>query len=119
MWQKNPAAGPAILSRLWADVRHGFRGDHDALKIWSDSVRGLAAGIASVINVVDPELVVIGGRIQLVSPERAAGLAGFSRVQLEGRPPVLVRGEMAQTLEQTRTSLACSEVRLAGRLVES
>ena len=38
-------------------------GDLAATAIWLDSVRKLAAGIASLINVIDPEVVVIGGGI--------------------------------------------------------
>jgi glucokinase len=38
-------------------------GDADAAAIWLDSLRKLAAGIASLINVLDPEVVVIGGGI--------------------------------------------------------
>ena len=38
-------------------------GDRDAQKVWQKSVQALAAGIASLINVLDPEVVVIGGGI--------------------------------------------------------
>ncbi len=38
-------------------------GDAHAAKIWLESVRKLAAGIASLINVLDPERVIIGGGI--------------------------------------------------------
>ena len=38
-------------------------GDTDAQKIWQTSVQALAAAIASFINVLDPEVVVIGGGI--------------------------------------------------------
>lgn len=38
-------------------------GDADASTIWLDSIRKLAAGVASLINVLDPEVVVIGGGI--------------------------------------------------------
>ncbi|MEZ5304727.1 MAG: ROK family protein [Verrucomicrobiales bacterium] len=38
-------------------------GDAEAAEIWARSVRALAAGIASLINVLDPEAVVIGGGI--------------------------------------------------------
>jgi glucokinase len=37
--------------------------DPDAQRIWDKSVKALAAGIASLINVLDPEVVVIGGGI--------------------------------------------------------
>lgn len=38
-------------------------GDAFAEKIWNDSIRGLAAGIASLINCFDPECLVLGGGI--------------------------------------------------------
>ncbi|HUD84771.1 MAG TPA: ROK family protein, partial [Candidatus Saccharimonadales bacterium] len=47
------------------------RNDGNARRIWLKSVQGLAAAIASFINVLDPEVVVIGGGIA------KAGLALF------------------------------------------
>ncbi len=38
-------------------------GDADAQQVWRKSVQALAAGLASLINVLDPEVVVIGGGI--------------------------------------------------------
>jgi glucokinase len=38
-------------------------GDTDAAKAWTASIRALAAGIASIINVLDPETLIIGGGI--------------------------------------------------------
>ncbi len=38
-------------------------GDAEAAAIWSRSIRALACGIASMINAVDPEIVVLGGGI--------------------------------------------------------
>ncbi len=38
-------------------------GDRDAQQVWKKSVQALAAGVASLINVLDPEVVVIGGGI--------------------------------------------------------
>jgi glucokinase len=40
-------------------------GDDLARECWRKSVRGLAVGIASLINCFDPELVVLGGGISL------------------------------------------------------
>jgi glucokinase len=50
--------------------------DNDARRIWADSVRALAAGLASLVNVLDPEVVILGGGIvaagdQLFIPLRA------------------------------------------------
>lgn len=47
-------------ARLVADV---VRGVPRAVEVWQRSVRDLAAGLASLINVVDPELVLLGGGI--------------------------------------------------------
>jgi glucokinase len=38
-------------------------GDDVARQIWAKSIRALAAGIASLVNVLDPEIIVIGGGI--------------------------------------------------------
>jgi glucokinase len=38
-------------------------GDAEAQRVWTRSVQALAAGVASLINVLDPEVVVIGGGI--------------------------------------------------------
>jgi glucokinase len=39
------------------------RGDAEAKRVWEDSVRALAAAIASLINILDPEVVILGGGI--------------------------------------------------------
>lgn len=38
-------------------------GDACAQRVWADSVRALAAGLVSLINVLDPEVVILGGGI--------------------------------------------------------
>src|SRR5436190_5902419 len=38
-------------------------GDIEAKRIWQDSIRSLAAAIASLINILDPEIVILGGGI--------------------------------------------------------
>ena len=38
-------------------------GDGDAGRIWLSSIHALAAGIASIVNAVDPELIILGGGI--------------------------------------------------------
>ena len=52
-------------------------GDHGARTVWLKSIRALAAGIASLINVLDPAAVILGGGImaagnQLLDPLHAA-----------------------------------------------
>ena len=44
------------------------RGDPGATAVWLRSVRALAAGVASIINVADPEVFVIGGGIARAGP---------------------------------------------------
>ena len=39
------------------------RGERGATSVWLRSVHDLAAGLASIINVIDPELIVVGGGI--------------------------------------------------------
>jgi glucokinase len=50
-------------------------GDADATKIWRRSVYALACAIASAINVIDPEVVVIGGGIAQAGDALFAPLA--------------------------------------------
>jgi glucokinase len=35
--------------------------DDEARRIWADAIRALACGIASLVNVLDPEIVIVGG----------------------------------------------------------
>lgn len=44
-------------------LKHCREGDADALVWWQESVRHLAAGIAGLVNVLDPEMIVLGGGI--------------------------------------------------------
>ncbi len=46
-----------------ADAHRG--GDAEATRVWSRMIRALACGIASLVNVLNPEVVVIGGGISL------------------------------------------------------
>lgn len=48
-------------------------GDEHAKKVWLTSVRHLAAATASLINVLDPEVVIIGGGIAVGAKERLFG----------------------------------------------
>jgi hypothetical protein len=69
-----------------------------------------------------PELVVIGGAIRLISPRLANGLTPnvrpeFHLLNIETRPPVLVRWNIPQLLQETRRYLAPDPIRLAGREV--
>ncbi len=71
-----------------------------------------------------PELVVIGGAIRLISPRLAVGLppnlrSKFHPLNIETRPPVLVRWNIPQLLEDTRRYLDSEPIRLAGREVSA
>lgn len=60
-------------------------GDVGAKAMWLDSVRALAAGIASLINVLDPEFVILGGGIAQAGPALFRPLNRFMR-SFEWRP---------------------------------
>jgi glucokinase len=45
------------------------RNDRQARRVWLKSVQALAAAIASLINVLDPEVVIIGGGIAKAGPD--------------------------------------------------
>ena len=69
-----------------------------------------------------PELVVIGGVIRLISPELASGLPPslrreFHPLKIHTRPPVLVRWDIPQLLQETRQHLGPGPICLAGREV--
>ncbi len=67
-----------------------------------------------------PELVVVGGHIHLIGPELAADLPlglrqEFHPLNVKGRPPVLVRWNIQQLLQDTSRYLGPAPIRLAGR----
>jgi cytosine/adenosine deaminase-related metal-dependent hydrolase len=71
-----------------------------------------------------PELVVIGGRIHLISPRLAAALpqnlrSEFHPLSIQTRPLVLVRWNIPQLLQKTRQYLGPDPIYLAGREVSS
>jgi glucokinase len=59
--------------------------DADACRIWIASVRSLAAGIASLINALDPEVVILGGGITQAGAALFRPLQDFLN-QFEWRP---------------------------------
>ncbi|MCB1090782.1 MAG: ROK family protein [Verrucomicrobiae bacterium] len=68
------------------DSTHGLiealrQGDAEAEEVWDESMRALAAGVASLINVFDPEAVIIGGGIseawEFIEPRLTAWLDRF------------------------------------------
>jgi glucokinase len=50
-------------------VQHARTGDPEAIGLWLESVRGLAVGINSLINVLDPAAVILGGGIAQAGPD--------------------------------------------------
>jgi glucokinase len=71
--------------------------ERDASKIWLVSVRALAAGIASLINALDPEVVILSGGITQAGPALFRPLEKFL-AQFEWRPggsrARIVRGKL-------------------------
>jgi predicted NBD/HSP70 family sugar kinase/uncharacterized phosphosugar-binding protein len=66
-------------------VEAHLRGDAEATEAWLRSVHRLACGISSVVNVVDPEVVIIGGGIAAAGPALFEPLRRFLDV-VEWRP---------------------------------
>jgi glucokinase len=66
-------------------VEASNRGDARAREIWLRSVRALAAGVASLINILDPQVFVIGGGIAKAGPALFTPLAEFLD-KMEWRP---------------------------------
>src|SRR6266496_4785343 len=66
-------------------VEAHLHGDGNATKIWLRSVHNLAAGITSIINALDPEIIIIGGGISQAGPALFDPLAGFMET-IEWRP---------------------------------
>jgi glucokinase len=74
-------AGPATAEAV---VAHARRGDPVARRIWDETTAALGRAIAVMINVVEPELVVLGGGVtragaDLLEPVRAAALSQAMR----------------------------------------
>ncbi len=58
-------------------VEAHLAGDREASEVWMRSVHRLACGISSIINVVDPETVIVGGGIAEAGPALFEPLARF------------------------------------------
>jgi predicted NBD/HSP70 family sugar kinase/uncharacterized phosphosugar-binding protein len=87
-------------------------GDREASEVWLRSVHRLACGISSIINVVDPEVVIVGGGIAQAGPALFEPLARFLDA-VEWRPygdgvPVVpaALGEAAGALGAARAAMA-------------
>jgi glucokinase len=62
-----------------------LNGDQKASDVWLRSIYNLAAGITSIINALDPEVIIIGGGIAQAGPALFDPLAGFM-AKIEWRP---------------------------------
>ena len=66
-------------------VEAHLNGDQKATDLWLTSMRNLAAGITSIINAIDPEVIIIGGGIAQAGPALFDPLEGFLD-KMEWRP---------------------------------
>ena len=62
-----------------------LNGDKKASDLWLRSIYNLAVGITSIINALDPEVIIIGGGIAQAGPALFDPLAGFM-AKIEWRP---------------------------------
>jgi glucokinase len=80
-----------------ADVAVAARGgDEGAVRLWDETVEALSCGLTSIVNLFEPELVVLGGGVTrsgelLLDPVRAAVRAGAMRPAGEAADVVLSR----------------------------
>ena len=56
------------FSSTRALVAASRRGDVEAKRVWRESLQALAAAVASLVNILDPETVIIGGGIVQAGP---------------------------------------------------
>jgi glucokinase len=61
------------------------KGDEFAKAVWLKSVRQLGAGLASIANILSPELIVLGGGITEANDDLFVPLNGFMK-QFEWQP---------------------------------
>ena len=62
-----PRTGGRFSSTLALAQAHAS-GDADASRVWLRSIHVLACGLASIVNVLDPEIVILGGGIAAAGP---------------------------------------------------
>jgi glucokinase len=76
-------------------------GDPHATEVWLRSVYNLAAGLASIINAIDPEVIILGGGISQAGPALFQPLSRFME-KLEWRP----QGQQVRILPAALDDLA-------------
>ena len=62
-----------------------LKGDKDATEVWMRSLRSLAAGLTSIINAIDPEVIILGGGIAQAGPALFEPVSGFMN-RIEWKP---------------------------------
>ena len=94
-------------------VEAHVNGDEQATDIWLRSIYNLAAGITSLINALDPEVIIIGGGIAQAGPALFDPLASFME-RIEWRPQghrVRIKpaalGDLAGTLGAAYYAMKC------------
>jgi glucokinase len=90
-------------------------GDQEATDVWMRSVYKLSCALASLINILDPEIIVIGGGIAAAGPDLFEPLERYLD-QLEWRPyggriPIVraALGEYAGAIGAARNALLTAE----------
>ena len=66
-------------------VEDHLNGDAGATEIWLRSIRNLAAGLTSIINAIDPEVIILGGGIAQAGPALFDPLVDLMK-RIEWRP---------------------------------
>jgi glucokinase len=93
-------------------------GDAGATAIWLKSVRDLACAIASFINILDPEVVIIGGGISLAGPALFEPLEGYLRPvewQPGGHQVRVVPAELGEFAGAIGAAKRAGEISTTGR----
>ena len=62
-----------------------LKGDQDATETWMRSLRSLAAGLTSIINAIDPEVIILGGGIAQAGPALFGPLSELMK-RIEWKP---------------------------------
>jgi len=75
--------GRFVLTRQLVEAH--LAGDQQATELWLRSVYNLAAGLTSIINAIDPEVIILGGGIAQAGPALFEPLARFIE-KIEWRP---------------------------------
>ena len=76
--------GPETVFKLWRG------GDEFAAYVVEELARVNAAGLASVVNVYDPEVIIVGGSVALSSPELIERSARLASMYVTNRMPEVV-----------------------------